>query len=81
MTTELDAEVVSLLQQGKKIEAIKKLRELKTMGLKEAKEEVDAYCSENAISNASVTKVGSGNGFVYLLVLGLIAYLLFKQFG
>lgn len=36
-----DAEVVALIRQGRKIEAIKRLRDLTRMGLAEAKEAVE----------------------------------------
>jgi translation elongation factor EF-Ts len=42
-TTELPPNVVSALSQGRKIEAIKMLRESSGLGLKDAKETVEAY--------------------------------------
>ena len=41
--TVLSAEVISALHRGNKIEAIKLLREEQGIGLKEAKDAVDAY--------------------------------------
>jgi ribosomal protein L7/L12 len=40
---DLPPQVVAALERGQKIEAIKLLRELKGIGLKEAKEAVDDY--------------------------------------
>lgn len=42
---ELPAEVTAALQRGEKIEAIKLLRAAREIGLKEAKEQIDAYLS------------------------------------
>jgi ribosomal protein L7/L12 len=52
----LEAEIVSLLEGGKKIEAVKIYRERTGMGLKEAKDAVEAIAADHKI----VTLSGSG---------------------
>jgi len=44
---QLSLAVIALLQQGRKIEAIKLLREERHIGLKEAKDIVDEYCLQH----------------------------------
>lgn len=80
-TTELEPEVVQALQSGRKIEAIKKLRALRGIGLKEAKELVDLYAAQHNITDPSVQKVNAGNGIVLLVVLGVAGYFLYKYFS
>lgn len=46
-TTELPADVTHALKSGRKIEAIKRLREQRKIELKEAKGQVDAWLQEN----------------------------------
>jgi len=41
---ELESEVIELIHAGKKIEAIKALRERRNIGLKESKDIVDQLC-------------------------------------
>lgn len=41
--TELDRELLALVQQGKKIVAIKKVREAKNLSLKDAKDYVESF--------------------------------------
>ncbi len=79
--TELEPEVVQAIQSGRKIDAIKKLRALRGIGLKEAKELVDLYAAQHNITDPSVQKVNAGNGFVLLVVLGVAGYFLYKYFS
>ena len=51
----LEAEVVSALESGRKIDAIKKLREIRGIGLKESKNLVDLYSAQNDIQISSVS--------------------------
>ena len=44
----IEREVYSLLARGRKIEAVKKVRELTEMGLKEAKDYVDSLASSGS---------------------------------
>ena len=81
MDIELDQEVITAIQSGRKIDAIKKLRELRGIGLKEAKELVDLYCSKNIISTPSVQKINSGNGIILLIIFGIVGYGLYRYFS
>ena len=81
MNSELEPEVVAAIQNGQKIAAIKKLRELRGLGLKEAKEMVDSYCSKNNIATPSVQKLNSGNGLILLILIGVAGYFLYQFFG
>jgi ribosomal protein L7/L12 len=81
MNAELEPEVIEELQNGRKVNAIKKLRELRGMGLKESKELVDLYCSENDIASPSVEKVSSNNGIILLTVFAIVAYFLYRHFA
>ena len=61
----VENEVVSLLEQGRKIEAIKRYREQTGVGLKEAKVAVEEIARQRGIST------GSGCFGVILVVMGL----------
>jgi len=72
-----ELEVIQLIHSGRKIQAIKKLREVRSCGLKEAKELVDAYNKENNSTTPSVIKVESKGGwltFIAIIVLGYLVY-------
>jgi len=81
MNTELEPEVIEAIQSGRKIDAIKKLRELRGTDLKEAKGLVDSYCKDNVIKSPSVEKVSSNNGLIFLIFLGIAAYFLYQYFA
>ncbi len=72
---QLSQAVVALLQQGRKIDAIKTLREEQPIGLKEAKDAVDEYCRQHPeliparSSGKSVSWI-----FYIILAAALIAY-------
>lgn len=70
--------VVEALQQGQKIEAIRLMREQAGLGLKEAKEAVEAYERTRAptlsdLSPGQVGDTGSGIWWVVVLVLVCVA--------
>lgn len=65
----LPHEVIAALERGQKIEAIKLLRELKGIGLKEAKEAVDHYEPERQPGGVSVVQSGGHGGIFWLLGL------------
>lgn len=80
---DLPAEVVAALERGQKIEAVKLLRELRGMGLKESKEAVDDYTPERQPVGVSVVQSGGHGGIfwlVALLVLGAVVAWLFGAF-
>lgn len=78
---EFEPEVLSALNAGRKIDAIKTLRSLRGIGLKEAKELIDNYVDEHASEGASVQKVESNVSVAKLLFIGLIIYLVYKFFN
>ncbi|WP_283630464.1 ribosomal protein L7/L12 [Shewanella baltica] len=72
---ELEPEVVAAIRSGHKIEAIKKLREVRGLGLKEAKDLVDLYCSQNNIESVSTSGSTASLGLVILIsVIGFLLY-------
>lgn len=76
----LPADVIEAIRSNRKIEAIKLLREDRNLGLKEAKETVDAYVRQNPHLEVQ-RNTGGGLGRLVLLILGLmIFYALYKKF-
>lgn len=89
MNPELEAEVIAEIEMGKKVTAIKMLRELRGIGLKEAKDIVDSYARANqgsvASPNGSIEMVESSSGFGakigLTIVFGLICYFIYNFSG
>ncbi len=80
---DLPVEVVAALERGRKIEAIKLLRELRGIGLKEAKGAVDDYGPARQAGGMSVVQSGGHGGIFWLLgllVLGAAVAWLFGAF-
>lgn len=80
------ADVVEALGQGRKIEAIRMLRRQTGLGLKDAKDAIDAYESMHAtVGGLSPGQVpDSGRGIWWAVVLVLVfflGYLLLRRFG
>ena len=75
-TSNLPAEVVNAILAGRKIEAIKLLREARGIGLKEAKHAVDAYIRENPSAQQPRS---SGGGLVIIVVVAILGYALYKS--
>jgi multisubunit Na+/H+ antiporter MnhB subunit len=80
MCKQLEPEVIASINSGRKIEAIKKLRVSRGIGLKEAKQLVDNYYADNNIPNTTVER-GSFNSLAKLIVLLVIGYALYLFFG
>lgn len=77
---QLSSVVIALLQQGKKIDAIKVLREEQHIGLKEAKDAVDAYCTQHPDLIPAGSSGKSVSWIFYIIVAAaLIAYWFTKQ--
>ena len=77
--TELPAKVVESIKAGRKIQAIKALRESHGVGLREAKEIVEAYVRENPVLQVhrlqeSESGVGRLIFIAVIVVAGYIAY-------
>lgn len=69
--SDVDREIVSLLEQGKKIQAVKLYRERTGVGLKEAKDAVDAIAAERHI----LAPAGSGClGIVLLFLMVILSF-------
>ncbi len=75
---ELSNDVVNAIRSGRKIEAIKLLRAERGLGLKEAKDLVDAYDNEHpgeVPDEVVQRRPGGGTGvFVLIIVLITAAY-------
>ncbi len=76
--TKLEAEVIDEIHNGGKISAIKMLRKLRGIGLKEAKELVDLYISNNSNNNQVIRRSSSGGGILFLIIIGVVCYILYK---
>ena len=81
MSTELEPEVVQFIISGRKVDAIKKLRELRGLGLKDSKELVDSYCSEHNVTVTQEPGKRSGGGLVFLILLGVLGYVSYNYFS
>lgn len=79
-SVEFEPEVLTALNAGRKIDAIKALRSLRGIGLNEAKVLVDRYVDENAPHGGPVQKVDSNFSVAKLLFVGLIIYLVYMFF-
>ncbi len=77
-TTDLPAEVIAAIQAGRKIEAIKLLREAEGLGLKESKNAVEAYIRSNPSLQQPQSKSNVFLTIVFLLLLGYVGYQLLK---
>jgi hypothetical protein len=82
-TPPLPAEAVAALERGNKIEAIKLVRQAHGIGLKEAKDAVDAYESRRAPARRAgpVTVEGNGRPWWILLVVAAAALAYFLLNG
>lgn len=75
----LDDEAVAALEAGQKIQAIKIVRAKQGIGLKEAKQLVDAYISDNPHLQ---TAENSSFGRVVLMAFGvLLIFSVYKMFA
>ncbi len=78
---EFEPEVLTALNAGRKIDAIRKLRSLRGIGLQEAKALVDHYVDEQAPESASVQQVSGNFSVAKLLFVGLAIYLVYMLFA
>ena len=81
---ELSPEVFQLLADGRKIEAIKLIREETGLGLKEAKDLAEALLGEHAPTETAapppITEQGGASGVIAIIIAVLIAYLVYVFF-
>ena len=77
---ELPADVVEAIEAGRKIEAIKLLRERSNLGLKEAKHAVEAYERHHPVHvpKDSFTEYSPGNRLVVIGIIIAIAYAAYR---
>ncbi len=74
---ELPLDVVEAIRQGRKVEAIKLLREHRGIALKEAKDAVEAFMGDHAETRAPPTVTrsrGMLGPIVFIALLGAMAY-------
>ena len=76
---ELEANVIEEIQKGRKVQAIKNLRNARNIGLKEAKQLVDAYCLENKVDDSAVVKLGNTSGIIFFIIFAVAAYFIYTQ--
>ena len=81
INVELENEVIEALGRGRKIEAIKKLRALRGIGLKEAKQLVELYAVQNKLSCIPPVKAKSSNSLLILIILAIGCYFFYQQFS
>ena len=82
MSPELPDNVVGAIRAGRKIEAIKLLREARGIDLREAKHEIEAYMRANpsvVASNPELRESGA-NLLVVIVIVALAGYLLYRLF-
>jgi len=79
---ELPADVHAALARGRKIEAIKRLRELKNVDLKTAKQEVDGYLGAHPelVRRAHTPGEGLRGLVVFVLIAMLLMAVLYSLF-
>ncbi len=70
---DLPAEVIAALREGCKVQAIKRLRELEGLGLKEAKERVDAHVAKQPERYPQPESSSGGRFMFYALILLAVA--------
>ena len=79
MADQLPSAAVAAIQQGNKIAAIKIIRAERGLGLKEAKDLVDAFVEADPVLRDRVKqKSGSGFGIVLLIIAGAAAFWVFR---
>ncbi|WP_051221518.1 ribosomal protein L7/L12 [Neptunomonas japonica] len=78
---EFEPEVLTALNAGRKIDAIKALRSLRGIGLKEAKELIDSYADAHKSEGKPIEVTESNFSVAKLLFVGLIIYLVYKFFN
>ncbi len=77
---ELPQEVLQALEKGRKVEAIRQLRVMRNLGLKEAKDQVDAWLALHP-QQAQAVQRASGGGWALLLLVafGVLGWWLIRR--
>ena len=76
-TTELPPDVIAALKAGRTIEAIRLLREHRSMGLKQAKQLVDRASPLHESKSASLPPLKPDNGVSQVIKVAIILGILF----
>lgn len=81
--SDLPEDVVAAIKAGHKVEAIKRLREARGLGLKEAKDAVDAYvrAHPDAVASAPALAESGMNPLVIIITLAVLGYLAYRFFA
>jgi hypothetical protein len=75
---ELESDIIAMVCNGRKIEAIKLLRNRHSLGLKESKDLIDAYLKQHP--ELKVIETERSNGVILgLIFLALVAAVLYKM--
>lgn len=79
-TPDLPDDVIAAIRAGHKVEAIKRLREARGLGLKEAKDAVDAYARAHpdAVASAPALEESGMNPLVIIIILAILGYLAYR---
>ena len=79
----LPSDVKNAIHANRKIEAIKLLRKQQNLGLKEAKEIIDAYFEENhhLIDNQRKGRESGLGQLIVIVILGGIVYAAYRAFS
>ncbi len=79
-TDELPQGVREALRAGRKLEAIKRLREQRNLGLKEAKDLIDTYLRQHPQRGAdqAFREESTGGRLLVIIVLGLLGWLVYR---
>ncbi len=80
---ELPPDVVAEIKANRTVNAVKLLREQEGIGLREAKERVDAYASQLATSPGQrIPQTDTGIGRIVILIIGVsLIYALYRYFS
>ena len=73
--------VLQAVAAGRKIDAIKLLREETGLGLKEAKQEIDHLAIIRRPQAATMPEQGGAGAIVRIAAVGLVLYLLYRFFA
>ncbi len=81
--SDLPTDVIEAIRTNRKIDAIKRLREHRGIGLKEAKQEVEAYARENPQASALRPPKAESNFWRLILIAILTggAYVAYRYFN
>jgi len=78
---ELPAQVLNAIHTGRKIDAIKLLRKERGLGLKEAKDIVDAYTVANPQLVVQRSSSGGTGAIMVVLAIAAAAYAAYRYFA